>query len=254
MKKIRCLLWFILLGLNLQAQMRVDTTYYDSYGAPKRIRSIKVIRGNKANVVVFNQRGQKTESFTLVDNKKNGKYTTYTASGTAISIVNFYNDLKHGEEVLFFNNGKKKSSIEYVANNPLGKFKFWNEAGVLIQKGSYDTLIKVFANRPNEASKVLSGKYESYFQNGKKEKESYYVKGKQNGESKEWYPSGISTTKAEYWAFVLEGTVLIVPLEHLRRAITLYGHPITCNIEPNPSKGYLIRPDKILQVVQELAR
>ena len=29
----------------------------------------------------------------------------------------------------------------------------------------------------------------------------------------EWYPSGISTTKAEYWAFVLEGTVLIVPIE-----------------------------------------
>ena len=198
MKKIRCLLWFILLGLNLQAQTRVDTTYYDSYGSPKRIRSIKVIRGNKANVVVFNQRGQKTESFTLVDNKKNGKYTTYTASGTAISIVNFYNDLKHGEEVLFFNNGKKKSSIEYVANNPLGKFKFWNEAGVLIQKGSYDTLIKVFANRPNEASKVLSGKYESYFQNGKKEKESYYVKGKLNGLSKEWYPSGKPKYNVEY--------------------------------------------------------
>jgi hypothetical protein len=70
----------------------------------------------------------------------------------------------------------------------------------------------------------------------------------------EWYPSGISSTKAEYWAFVLEGTVLIVPIEHLRRTITLYGHPITCNIEPNPSKGYLVQPDKILQVVKELSK
>ena len=198
MKIIRCLLWFLLLGLNLQAQTRVDTTYFDSYGTAKRIRSIKVIKGNKADVVVFNQRGQKTESYTLIDNKKNGKYTTFTASGTPISIVNFYNDLKHGEEVLFFNNGKKKSSIEYAANNPLGKFKFWNDAGVLIQKGSYDTLIKVFGNRPNEVSKLLSGKYESYFQNGKKEKESYYVKGKLNGLSKEWYPSGKPKYKVEY--------------------------------------------------------
>ena len=102
MKIIRCLLWLLLFGLNLQAQTRVDTTYFDSYGTAKRIRSIKVIRGNKANVVVFNQRGQKTESYTLVDNKKNGKYTTFTASGTPISIVNFHNDLKHGEFRLLY--------------------------------------------------------------------------------------------------------------------------------------------------------
>jgi len=47
---------------------------------------------------------------------------------------------------------------------------------------------------------------------------------------------------------------LIVPIEHLRHAITLYGHPITCNIEPNPSKGYLIQPERILQVVKELSK
>ena len=72
--------------------------------------------------------------------------------------------------------------------------------------------------------------------------------------NQEWYPSGISVSKAAYWAFVLEGSVLIVPIEHLKHAVTLYGHPITCNIPPNPSKGYLIRPDKILQVIQELAK
>ena len=72
--------------------------------------------------------------------------------------------------------------------------------------------------------------------------------------NEEWYPSGISANKAAYWAFVLEGTVLIVPIEHLKHALTLYGHPITCNIPPNPSKGYLIRPDKMLQVIQELAK
>ena len=30
--------------------------------------------------------------------------------------------------------------------------------------------------------------------------------------NEEWYPSGISATKAAYWAFVLEGTILIVPI------------------------------------------
>ena len=72
--------------------------------------------------------------------------------------------------------------------------------------------------------------------------------------NEQWYPSGITTTKAAYWAFVLEGTILIVPIEHLKHATTLYGRPITCNIEPNPSKGYLIKPEKILEVTRELSR
>ena len=71
--------------------------------------------------------------------------------------------------------------------------------------------------------------------------------------NEEWYPSGLSATKAEYWAFVLEGATFIVPIAALRHAVTLWGHPITCNIEPNPSKGYLIKPELILQAIKELA-
>ncbi|MCG9880092.1 MAG: hypothetical protein MH472_05785, partial [Bacteroidia bacterium] len=198
MKKIRCLLWLMLFGLNLQAQTRIDTTYYDSYGTTKRIRSIKVVKGNKAEVVVFNQRGQKTESYSMLDGKKSGKYISYTDGGKPGIIAHFQNDLKNGEEILFYNTGQMKSSIQYVGNYPMGKFKIWNEAGVLIQKGSYDTLIKVFANRPDEVNKVLTGKYEAYFQNGKKEKECFYVKGKLHGISKEWYRNGSLKSVIEY--------------------------------------------------------
>jgi hypothetical protein len=69
-----------------------------------------------------------------------------------------------------------------------------------------------------------------------------------------WYPSGLSATKAEYWAFVLEGTVLIVPINVLRIATNTYGSPITCDIEPNPSKGYLIQPNFLLWVAKELSK
>lgn len=69
-----------------------------------------------------------------------------------------------------------------------------------------------------------------------------------------WYASGLSTTKAEYWAFVLEGVVLIVLTEVLRTAVKLYGEEITCDIEPNPSKGYLVQPGFILWVAKELAK
>lgn len=69
--------------------------------------------------------------------------------------------------------------------------------------------------------------------------------------NKSWYPSGLTATKADYWAFVLEGCSVIVPTDILRKAVELYGYGIDCKIEPNPSKGYLIRPEQILKVLRE---
>jgi len=60
-----------------------------------------------------------------------------------------------------------------------------------------------------------------------------------------WYLSGLSSTKATYWAFVLEGTTLLVPTEVLKQVVTARGRAITCNIPPNPSKGYLIKVEDI---------
>jgi hypothetical protein len=65
-----------------------------------------------------------------------------------------------------------------------------------------------------------------------------------------WYPSGLDSTKADYWAFVLEGATLLVPTDALRSALNLFGRPITCNIKPNPSKGFLIKPEQILNFIK----
>jgi len=37
-----------------------------------------------------------------------------------------------------------------------------------------------------------------------------------------WQPSGISVTKADYWAFVLEESVLMIPTINLVKAVELY--------------------------------
>ena len=68
----------------------------------------------------------------------------------------------------------------------------------------------------------------------------------------EWYASGLSSTKAEYWAFVIESGTLLVPTETLKKVVALRGRAITCNIQPNPSKGYLIRIDDILEGLKGL--
>lgn len=65
-----------------------------------------------------------------------------------------------------------------------------------------------------------------------------------------WKPSGIRVTEATHWGFVLEDSVLIVPTYRLKEVIWEHGRPITCNIPPNPSRGYLITPGQLMEYVR----
>ncbi len=64
-----------------------------------------------------------------------------------------------------------------------------------------------------------------------------------------WQPSGISVTKADYWAFVLEESVLMIPTINLVKAVELYGRVINCEIPPNKSRGFLITVNDLLAVM-----
>lgn len=68
--------------------------------------------------------------------------------------------------------------------------------------------------------------------------------------SQSWEFSGLSVSKATHWAFVLEDSVLIVPLFRLKEAVYDSGREITCNIPPNPSRGYLITPEVLLEYIK----
>jgi len=61
-----------------------------------------------------------------------------------------------------------------------------------------------------------------------------------------WEPSGLSVTEAEYWAFVLEQSVFMVPTHILRLVVEQFGRKISCSIPPNESKGYLITVNDLL--------
>lgn len=73
----------------------------------------------------------------------------------------------------------------------------------------------------------------------------YYVK------SNSWELSGLSVSKATHWAFVLEDSVVIVPTYRLKEAINRIGKTITCNIPPNPSRGYLINVSSLIELVRQ---
>ena len=69
--------------------------------------------------------------------------------------------------------------------------------------------------------------------------------------SQSWELSGLKASTADYWAFVLEGMVLMVPTVTLRHIVYLEGYPIANNMLPNPSRGYLIKPESILEVIKK---
>lgn len=70
--------------------------------------------------------------------------------------------------------------------------------------------------------------------------------------SQSWEPSGLSVTKADYWAFVLEKGVVMIPTDHLHYAVKNFGRQITCEIPPNRSKGFLITVEDLLTAMREL--
>lgn len=66
-----------------------------------------------------------------------------------------------------------------------------------------------------------------------------------------WKPSGVRVSKASHWAFVLESSVLIIPTDILKEVVWHSTRPITCNIPPNPSRGYLVTPAQLLEQVKQ---
>ena len=65
-----------------------------------------------------------------------------------------------------------------------------------------------------------------------------------------WQASGIAVTEADYWAFVLEESVLMIPTINVIQAINEYGREITCEMPPNKSRGFLITVNDLLAVMR----
>lgn len=64
-----------------------------------------------------------------------------------------------------------------------------------------------------------------------------------------WLPSGLTTSEASHWAFVLDEVVIIIPTERLRKIVDKFGRKSACNIPPNFSEGYLISVVDLMAVI-----
>jgi hypothetical protein len=64
----------------------------------------------------------------------------------------------------------------------------------------------------------------------------------------QYEPSGLSTTTADVWAFVLGQSVYYVKVDCLKRVVEHFGREVECKIEPNPSRGKLITPQQLMEM------
>lgn len=64
-----------------------------------------------------------------------------------------------------------------------------------------------------------------------------------------WLPSGLTTSQATHWAFVLDETVVILPSSKLKKIVEKFGRRSACNIPPNFSEGYLISVVDLMAVI-----
>jgi hypothetical protein len=63
-----------------------------------------------------------------------------------------------------------------------------------------------------------------------------------------WEESGLLASKADYWAFVLNETVLMIPYLRVVKACLEYGKRTNCKIEPNPSRGFLVKVEDLIAI------
>ena len=62
-----------------------------------------------------------------------------------------------------------------------------------------------------------------------------------------WYHSGISTSKASHWSFVLEDSVVTVPIERLKFVVQKYGRKKEMNRPEYSTKGFLITVEDLFR-------
>ena len=62
-----------------------------------------------------------------------------------------------------------------------------------------------------------------------------------------WEKSGLLATESDYYGFVIEKTVLLFPTHIVIDACKRFGIPAKCKIPPNPSTGFLITVDNLLE-------
>ncbi len=122
-----------------------------------------------------------------IDTKRDSVWTFYDIDGNLLSREAYLNDLKHGESITYFDNGRKAEIINYKKGKREGAWRQNYETGKPKSKGTY-------------VNDVLEGEVTYFYANGKPRIKGQYRKGKMHGN---WYffDEFMQIEKKEEWRY-----------------------------------------------------
>ena len=72
------------------------------------------------------------------DGERQGVWTSYYETSVKWSESHYVHGIKNGHSIAFFPNGKVRYMGEYKADNKIGLWRFYDEAGALVTEENYD--------------------------------------------------------------------------------------------------------------------
>ena len=129
------------------------------------------------------ENGQIKSEENYKDGKKEGKSTTWYQSGEILRENNYKNGKKEGKFTNWYENAQKKSEENYLDDKREGKSTWWHEDGLIKSDTNYKNNYK-------------EGKETTWYESGQIKSEINYIKG--GGKETTWYESGQIKSERNY--------------------------------------------------------
>jgi antitoxin component YwqK of YwqJK toxin-antitoxin module len=138
--------------------------------------------------------GKIEEEYFEVNGKKNGMYKSFYENGIVSSVGEFKFGQMHSDWKYYYSTGQLMSIQKYNKGR-LIKIDAWNEKNEHVIKNGNGEIIIYYSNGSPKLinrfiNNMLHGKQESWYENGQKESELNYNKGKIISEPKNWDENG----------------------------------------------------------------
>ncbi|MEZ4922362.1 MAG: hypothetical protein R2780_04255 [Crocinitomicaceae bacterium] len=163
----------------------------------------------------FNEDGLLTWLYTYQNDKKNGCAQQFDSLGNVIQESFYIDDIKQGEELWFFDDGKIKKKLLFTDGEVDGVALEFNEEGQVITEEEYSN---GYLRRKEEFNRLdeegnKTGVWRDYHDNGTLKSEVSYKDGKKDGITKEYDKNGklvdIATMRGDSIASDPGGVVII---------------------------------------------
>ncbi len=176
--------------------------YWKTYSEYGIIKS----EGNRKNFQLdsvwkfYNEKGKLAFEYNYKEGKKNGLRKTYdTKEGFLTMSENFANDVKQGNTIYYYQNGKVKQTIPFIAGKEEGQGFEFGPDSTIITLTQYKMGFVQREEKMNrrDVDSLKQGAWKQFYPTGVVKNEVTYSDDKMNGYYKEYSPSGslMNTTK-----------------------------------------------------------